>query len=101
MKIHLYLYDYELTLTGEWSLQYLPNIGDSINIYPFLTEEDQKDLKDVLVGDIASDCSLSPFQKRSEDAYLLPVLYNYFCTIENKIWKTFDGEWICSFHLKL
>lgn len=103
MKIHLYLYDYELTLTGEWTLQYLPNIGDSINIYPFLTKEDLEDLEDVLVGDITSDldCSLSPFQKRNEDCNLLPVLYNHTCTIENKIWKIFDGEWSCSFHLKL
>lgn len=102
MKIRLYLYDYDLTLTREWTLPYLPNIGDFINIYPFLTKEDLKDLEDVLVGDITSDwdCNLSPFQKRNEDANLLPVLCNCYCTIENKVWSL-DGEWICSFHLKL
>lgn len=101
MKIHLYLYDYELIFTGKWELPYIPNVGESINIFPFLSEKNQKDLEGVLCDDIASDCSLSPFQKRNEDAYLLRVLYNQNCTIEHKTWKIFDGEWICTFILKM
>lgn len=101
MEIHLYLYDYELTLIGEWGLPYLPNIGDDINIFPFLTKENLEDLEGVLCGDIASDCNLSPFQENHKDAYLLPVLYLHGCTIERKTWKVFDDEWICSFLLKL
>lgn len=100
MRIRLYLFDYELTFTKQWSLPYFPNTGDLIKIDSLLTEHDKSYIKGMKYGDIAEDAELSEYQKTHADADLLNILYNIPCKVENRSWSLFDGEWICCFMLK-
>ena len=101
MRIYLYLYDYELTFTGIWNCAFFPNLGERFYIYPFLTQEGNKELEDKLFIDVADDVVLSSFQENNKDAHLLSMLYNFPCLIEMKTWNYIDGEWICFFRLKI
>ncbi|MCM1612103.1 hypothetical protein [Phocaeicola vulgatus] len=99
MKIILYLYKHELTFSGKWDLPYFPNVGDTINIYSFLTEEDRDSIKDVMYGDVASDVELSKYQRNHEDINLWRVLERYPCEITKKTWTKENDEWVCTFVL--
>lgn len=101
MKIHLYLYDYELTFTSVWNCLFFPNVGEQLYIFPFLTQEDRTELEDILCGDVADDVVLSSFQERNSDVCLSRLLESYPCLIETKTWNYIDDEWICSFMLKI
>lgn len=101
MKIHLYLYDYDLVFIGVWNCLFFPNEGDQLNIFPFLDQKDKTDMKDLMCGDVVDDVVLSPFQERNSDVCLLRLLESSPCLIEKKTWKYIDDEWICSFTLKI
>lgn len=101
MKIHLYLYDYELTFTATWNYIYFPNVGEQLYVFPFLPPQDKTDLEGIMCGDVATDVVLSPFQERNSNISLLKVLETHPCLIEMKTWKYFDDELICSFCLKM
>lgn len=101
MKIYLYLYDYDLTFTGVWNCLFFPNVGEQLHIFPFLTEKDKTVMRDTLCGDVNDDAVLSPFQKKNSDVCLLRLLESCTCLIEMKTWNYIDGEWICSFMLKI
>lgn len=101
MKIYLYLYDYELTFTGVWNCLFFPNVGDRLYIFPYLTEEDKADIKDLTYGDVASDIVLSPLQDRDKDVYLLRIIENIPCIIEKRTWNYIDNEWICNLTIKV
>lgn len=101
MKIYLYLYDYDLTFTSVWNCLFFPNVGEHLYIFPFLSQEDRTDLEDILCGDVNDGAVLSPFQDRNRDVSLLRLIESSSFIIEMKTWNYVDGEWICSFRLKL
>lgn len=101
MKILLYLYQYELTFEGVWNCLFFPNVGDNLYVIPFLTEEDRKVLSNIRCADRADDLHSIVLHQDLNDLYLLPVLSNRSCLIEQKVWNSIENEWTCSFVLKV
>lgn len=101
MKIYLYLYQYELTFEGVWNCLFFPNVGENLYIIPFLAEEDKKVLANIRCGDAVDDLRSIVLQQTRNELYLLPMLSNHSCFIEQKTWNYIGNEWICSFELKI
>lgn len=101
MKIYLYLYQYELTFEGVWNCLFFPNVGEDLYIIPFLTEEDKRDLSNIKCSEVSEDLQSGLLHENLADCYLLPVLCNCSCRIEQKTWNYLENEWVCSFVLKI
>lgn len=101
MRILLYLYEYEITISGTWDCLFFPNIGEQLYVFPFLSDDDRKSMEMLRCSDVADDIQCSAFQSKHADNPLLRILYHSPCLIEQKNWQFMDNEWVCSFVLKL
>lgn len=101
MKIHLYLYQYEMIFASSWNYMFFPNVGELMLLFPLLSEDDRKNIWDVQYTDVASDIDKSSLSKSYKNMSLLMVLRTTPCLIEQKTWNYINNEWICSFTLKI